>query len=453
TKACPIGATCNLAKNIYTVQFHPEVVHSEYGNDLLDNFVKLCGIKDTWSMEDFVDMCIAEVREQVGTKNVFLMVSGGVDSSVVFALLNKALGKERVFGMFVDTGLLRYEEAVEVQEFLQNAGFDNLHTAYESERFLGELKEQYDPEVKRGIIGNAFLDVQRDVSSDLNLNPDDWYLAQGTIFPDTIETGGSKHSVKIKTHHNRVEQIQRLIEQGKLVEPLKMLFKDEVRQVARLLNLPEKMIERHPFPGPGLGVRILCAQGGDVEVRAGELEGVFEDRYGYGFRLLPIRSVGVQGDFRTFAHPVAIFTDEFDRSKLAEIATEIPNNHREINRVILCLSSENKEDFEVRPSHIDTNRVEKLQLADKITMDIIREAGLYNKIWQFPVVLAPVFNSQGESIILRPIESTDAMTAVSSDIPFGILRQIGDEILERVDGIGSVFYDLTSKPPATIEWE
>ncbi len=454
TESCPIASTVNLERKIFTIQFHAEVSHSEKGMELLQNFIDYCGVANTWYIENFVDLVSEEIKEQVGDKNVFLLVSGGVDSSVVFALLNKVLGKERVFGLFVDTGLLRLDEADKVEKLLSSAGFDNLHIAYEEERFLSALKGIYDPERKREIIGNAFLDVQSAVSDELNLNSDDWFLAQGTIFPDTIETGGSEHSVKIKTHHNRVPKIEKLIEEGKLVEPLKLLFKDEVRELGRLLGLSEDIVGRHPFPGPGLGVRILCAQKADNISNAQELENELKEKYGFDFLILPIRSVGVQGDARTYAHPVVLYSDEFDRKILDKIATEIPNNYRDINRVIFCLSSSVKlPDPKVHDLYITKERADILRIADDIVHNIMRAENLEEKIWQFPVVLAPIDFGQGESVILRPIESVDAMTAVSADIPFEILKISTEKILANTKNISAVFYDLTSKPPGTIEWE
>lgn len=454
TDSCPIAATMNLDKKIFTIQFHAEVVHSEKGNQFLQNFVDYCGLTNTWQIENFIDLISAETKEQVGDKNVFLMVSGGVDSTVVFALLNKVLGAERVFGLFVDTGLLRLDEAKKVSLMLKEAGFNNLHIAYEEERFLARLKEKYEPEEKREIIGNTFLDVQAEVATELELNPEEWFLAQGTIFPDTIETGGSTHSQKIKTHHNRVERIQNLIEEGKLVEPLKMLFKDEVRELGRLLNLPEEIVARHPFPGPGLGVRILCAKEPAPLANSLELEQKFQEKYGYGFQILPIRSVGVQGDGRTYAHPVVLYSENFDQEKFDQIATEIPNQNRAINRVLFCLSSAKKlSEPKVDNLYITKERADKLRIVDDIIHQIMRENDLEQKIWQFPVVLAPLDFTEGEVVILRPIESVDAMTAISARIPFAILQKMSQEIQKQVPAISAIFYDLTSKPPGTIEWE
>ncbi len=256
---CEHVAIADESRKMYGVQFHPEVTHSDQGNQFLANFLEICGTKNTWNLENYLENIIKEIQAKVGDKNVFMLVSGGVDSTVAFALLEKALGKDKVFGLFVDTGLMRYAERDEVENALKKIGFDNLHIAERGSDFIAALSGKTEPEEKRKIIGDMFLKVQAEVSTRLELNPEEWLLGQGTIYPDTIESGGTKNADKIKTHHNRVEAIQKLIEAGKVIEPLQDLYKDEVRAVGEMLGLPHEMVWRHPFPGPGLGVRILCS--------------------------------------------------------------------------------------------------------------------------------------------------------------------------------------------------
>lgn len=270
SKDCQAVAIADEKRKFYGVQFHPEVTHSKQGNQFLANFLEICDAQNTWSLENYLEKSLKEIKEKVGEKNVFMLVSGGVDSTVAFALLEKALGKNKVFGLFVDTGLMRYGERDEVEKALKSLGFDNLHIEARGKDFLEALKGQTEPEAKRKIIGDLFLKVQAEVSAKLELNPDEWMLGQGTIYPDTIETGGTKNADKIKTHHNRVEAIQKLIEEGKVIEPLQDLYKDEVREIGEMLGLPHEMVWRHPFPGPGLGVRILCS--GKSEKISAELQ-------------------------------------------------------------------------------------------------------------------------------------------------------------------------------------
>ncbi|KKR25877.1 MAG: GMP synthase, GMP synthase (glutamine-hydrolysing) [Candidatus Peregrinibacteria bacterium GW2011_GWE2_39_6] len=456
------SATANLAKNIYTVQFHPEVTHTECGLKILDTFVELTRAKRDWSIEAFINQEIASIIEKVGDKKVFLFISGGVDSSVAYMLLVKALGEERIYAMYVDTGFMRQGETEEIQQFLRQAGVKNLHVYDAKEAYFKALKDVYDPEQKRKIIGDKFLEIQRQVASELKLNSDEWILGQGTIYPDTIESGGTKNADKIKTHHNRVPEIEALIRQGKIIEPLKELYKDEVRSVGEKLGLPDKMVHRHPFPGPGLAVRCLCLEEPFPDPEAEQVEKAIKQEWSQEQDLqpvvLPIRSVGVQGDERTYRHPLLInpiFKHEWNY--LREISPKITNRFKSVNRVILLVATKNSEkveSFSVTPGYLTKERILKLQKADKLVMNFIEQEDFENKVWQCPTVLLPIsINSKGqESIVLRPVSSTEAMTANFTELDFEKVRELGKEIL-AIPGISAVFYDLTNKPPGTIEWE
>ena len=453
TESCKVSAVENESKQFYGVQFHPEVVHSKEGNVILGNFVDICGERDTWELGDWIAEECDRIRTQVGDKRVFLFVSGGVDSTVAFALLEKALGKEKVFGVFVDNGLLRLDERNKVETSVRNAGFENLHTEDAVSMFLGNLEEQYEPEAKRKIIGDTFIEVQKKVTKDLDLNPAEWLLGQGTIYPDTIESGATKNSETIKTHHNRVPEIQKMLEEGKIIEPLADLYKDEVREVGRKLGLPDAMVDRHPFPGPGLGVRTLCSDGTDL------YEGNFDvDTGDYEVQVLPIKSVGVQGDGRTYRHPAAVFlgNKNINWAELDDLSVKMTNSSKEVNRVVLCLSHKESQNFKIEKAYITSDRVAKLQKADDIAQRMLHDYEAQNnpelKVWQFPVVLVPMTLDNGEAVVLRPIYSNEAMTAEFAKLPQDILEQMTKEILE-IDGISAVFYDLTHKPPGTIEWE
>lgn len=455
TKDCPIAAYENLEKNIYSVQFHPEVTHSEEGMKILGNFVKICGAENTWNIAEVTKNLLSTIKEQVGERNVFLMVSGGVDSSVAFALLNKALGEERVYGLFVDHGMLRKDEGKQVMEMMGEAGFYNLHIADESEYFLNKLEGITEPEAKRKAIGDAFLDVQKKVAKNLKLDSEKWLLGQGTIYPDHIETGGSKHASKIKTHHNRVPEIEKLIKEGRIVEPLADFYKDEVRDIGREIGLPEGMVVRHPFPGPGLGVRILCQdKTAPLEGRE-EMEMNIRSAFDIGADILPVKSVGVQGDARSYRHPVVIFSPDVAKNHV-DLATKIPNAFPEVNRVIYCLSQPAVPSrfYPTLPAEMTRDRIAILHEADAVVRKILTEENLMDAVWQFPVVLLPFGMREGtESIILRPIQSENAMTATAVVFEEKILRRMSEEIMEHVPQISAVMLDMTSKPPGTIEWE
>jgi len=337
---------------------------------------------------------------------------------------------------------------------LKKAGFDNLHVAEESGHFLAALKNAVEPEEKRRIIGRVFLQVQRKALKKLDFNPRRWLLGQGTIYPDTIESGGTKNADKIKTHHNRVEEIERMIKKGLVVEPLADLYKDEVREVGRKLGLPDALIDRHPFPGPGLGVRILCAEEADKPENFARIEQEIKRKWGFANKVLPVRSVGVQGDERTYRHAVAIFSKEKNWKKLDQVSTEIIARFPELNRVVLCVSQpEAPRSIRLTPGRLTADRISRLQTADDIVTKFLKKKKLYADVWQMPVVLAPVASTEGqESVILRPVDSTEAMTASFSQLP----RKDVDELVKQIaqqENIEYVFYDLSNKPPGTIEWE
>jgi GMP synthase (glutamine-hydrolysing) len=449
----PLSATANPDRRIYTLQFHPEVTHSEGGMDILDAFVGITGATRDWSIEKFIELEIASITEKVGDKKVFLLISGGVDSSVAYVLLAKALGPERIYAMYVDTGFMRLNETEEIREFLTKAGVKDLHVYDAKQEYFDALKGKYDPEEKRKIIGDKFLEIQRKVAKDLSLNPDEWLLGQGTIYPDTIESGGTKNADKIKTHHNRVPEIEEMIKAGKIIEPIKELYKDEVRMVGSRLGLPEKMVQRHPFPGPGLAVRCLCLDGEFPDKNAAYVESQLLSEYKMVAKVLPVKSVGVQGDERTYRHPVVLSSDTHDWTQLRQLSPKITNAFSSVNRVLLNITN-SIETLSVTPGYLTPERITKLQEADHLVMNALDDLDPDHKIWQFPTVLLPLsINSEGqESIVLRPVSSQEAMTANFTELPWEKVQALAHDIL-KIEGISAVFYDLTNKPPGTIEWE
>ena len=360
-----IAAIENRDKKIYAFQYHPEVTHSEHGFEMLKNFVfKIVGAEKNWSMENYIETTVKEIKEKVGDKKVILGLSGGVDSSVAAMLINKAIGKQLTC-IFVDTGLLRKNEAKHVMDiYAQN--FDmNIKCVNAEERFLSKLKGVEDPEEKRKIIGKEFIEVFNEEAIKLK---DAEFLAQGTIYPDVIESVSVKGpSVTIKSHHNVGGLPEDL--NFKLLEPLRELFKDEVRKVGRELGIPDYMVDRHPFPGPGLGIRIL-----------------------------------------------------------GEVTKE---------------------------------KADILREADDIFIEELRKEGLYSKVSQAFVVLLPVksVGVMGDertyeyTAVLRSANTIDFMTATWSRLPYEFLEKVSNRILNEVKGINRLTYDISSKPPATIEWE
>jgi GMP synthase (glutamine-hydrolysing) len=457
TEHCQTAAAWNEEKNFFSTQFHLEVTHTEFGETIFNNFLDICECSRDWSVEQFYKEQEAKLKKQVGDRNVFLFVSGGVDSTVTFALLTKILGPDRVRGLFVDTGLLRQGEVEQVEKSIRAIGAD-LTTLREGEYFLSKLAGQTEPEEKRTTIGHAFLDVQQKFFAENKLG-DEWLLAQGTIYPDTIETGGTKNADKIKTHHNRAPEVQKLIDAGKVIEPVADLYKDEVRALGELLGLPHELVWRHPFPGPGLGVRILCAAEDISETIVDEVDAFTLQPKKKPFVQLPIKSVGVQGDFRTYRHPAVLtsFPGEKMIENLEKFSTKLINHYDDINRCTFLLGQNytgNISHISVQKCDMSEARVKILQRADAIVTNLLSEMDVYSDVWQFPVVLLPVsFNNTGkESIVLRPVDSIDAMSASVGKLSWEFFDRAAKEILKD-ETISAVLLDCTSKPPGTIEWE
>ena len=453
TDACLTAAFADEDRALYGIQFHPEVDHTEYGSELLENFARICGLEPHDLAASRVDDIIDEIQAQVGDGSVFFLVSGGVDSMVAFTLCAKALGRERVLGLYVDTGFMRINEAEELRDNLRALKLlDRVQVCDAADEFFRELARVTDPEKKRKKIGALFVKIQAEAMQRNHIDPERWFLGQGTIFPDTIESGGkSGKAALIKTHHNRCAEIQALLERGRVVEPLADLYKDEVREVGRQLGLSSSLLGRWPFPGPGLAIRVLCsdASRSDRPVMIPD-----EAARPYCAFSLPIKSVGVQGDARTYKRMLAL-EGPFDNSALHMSTSNLCNANTEYNRVVYVVRTRGGQSIQnarVRGARLTHERVSVLQHADAIVRDMIVTAGLHRDIWQFPVILLPVQLDGREVIVLRPVDSENGMTANFSRLSERVLFGIADRILEECR-VGGVVLDVTDKPPATIEWE
>ncbi|TGK35439.1 glutamine-hydrolyzing GMP synthase [Leptospira gomenensis] len=452
---CGYAIVENSSKKIFGIQFHAEVSHSEKGSVLLDNFVEICGASRTWGIDRFLKEKIEEIRETVRPEQkVFMLVSGGVDSTVSYLLLCKALGTDRVLGFLIDTGFMRKDEVLPLQRKLELQNI-RLTVRDESELFYKNLMDKTDPEEKRKIVGNLFLEARDRAVKDLDLEHGDWLLGQGTIYPDTIESGGTRHSHTIKTHHNRVEAIQKLIEEGKVIEPIRDLYKDEVRELGVLLGLDPEWVGRHPFPGPGLVVRMLAVEKKSTQEYQKEIDSYLATQNGLAGKILPVASVGVKGDRRSYANCAVLNDIGTDWNTLDRVATHISNRFSFINRVVLLPFEPDLKRLQFRFTGMKLDKIcsDLLREADHTVESVIREAGLYDRIWQMPVVLLPIGETETQkSIVLRPVESQEAMTANFFRMDREILKRIREEVL-KIEGIRYVFFDLTNKPPGTIEWE
>ncbi len=440
----------------YGFQFHPEVDDTVHGTEMIANFVfGVCGCQASWTMDRYVEERVEQVRRQVGDQSVFLLASGGVDSTVAARLLAMAIGPDRLHLLHVDNGLMRRNESRDVIETFRGFGLGkNLHFVDASRDFLTALGGEVEPERKRRIIGDTFISVfEREAKA---LGIEGHLLGQGTIYPDTIETGGTKRADTIKTHHNRVPVIERMIAAGRVVEPLADLYKVEVRELGEMLGIPPALVWRHPFPGPGLGVRLLCSAG--IEARDG-----FEDieprvtevgrEYALRAMALPIKSVGVKADLRSYEHPVLI-SGEARWDRLIEMAAALFKHVPGINRCMWNLGPAAPRAVRPLAASVTSARLDLLREADHIVMEGLRRHGLYDSIWQCPTVLVPmeVDGAGREFVIVRPIHSERAMTATPAQLPGALVAELRQQIL-ALPGVSGLALDITTKPPGTIEWE
>lgn len=467
----------NEAKKLYGVQFHPEVDLSVEGTRMLKNFlVGVAGISQTFTMLDRRETAIKLIQEEVGEKEVLVLVSGGVDSSVCAALLNLAIGPERVHALHVDNGFMRLNESAGVKTALEAVGI-NLRVADAKETFYqgttngrdgkptGMLKTVIDPETKRLIIGDTFMHVSETAIRDLNLDPERVYLAQGTLRPDLIESANklaSCNATVIKTHHNDTALVRLLRDAGRITEPLKDYHKDEVRALGVSLGLPEHLVWRQPFPGPGLAIRIICA---DAPVWPSDREHLLNQLPSLCGNvvplLLPIRTVGVQGDGRTFSTLIGLCSSEApDWPNLLHLAKTIPGHCHTVNRVVYVFGEPPKDaPVDITCTLLEPVAIRQLQHADNIVHEVLMKFDLIRKLSQVPVILFPVSFGVpgGRSIAIRTFITNDFMTGVPAlpgrEMPLDALQMMVDRILAEVDGISRVAYDLTAKPPGTTEWE
>lgn len=478
TKDCEFAALQNLEKKRFSLQFHCEVKDTPCGNKILENFAKFCGMEKNWDQDTVLNHIIDSIKNQADDKNVLLFLSGGVDSTVAFALLNKALGQKRVLGLHIDNGFMRKNESKKVEEAYKNHGFSNFIVEDASKTFLKAVENLTDPQKKRMAIGENFITVRNEVVAKQKFDENKWLLAQGTLYPDIIESGGTKNSNVIKTHHNRVDGIQKLIEKGLIIEPLKDLYKDEVRAIGKKLGLEDELVMRHPFPGPGLSINVLCSNGTMTDNDKEEFKkaqeeiskvqlGMFCEKCSENLEkyILPVKSVGVQGDFRTYRFPSVISFAKTENGfyhlpkkweKLEAASSQITNSASFINRTIIRLwqnPSVKDEALKLQEGYCTKDRLDQTRDADDIVLTALHKSGWYNKIFQHLTINLPYASSKEKcSFVLRPLCSEDVMTARFAQLPQNLLMDIVQEI-SKLPYVDAIFFDLTNKPPATFGWE
>ncbi len=462
TPSCPVAAMGDHRRKLYGVQFHPEVVHTQRGNELLRTFsTGICGCTpNAWRPAEQVDALLDQIRAASAGKKVFFFISGGVDSTVAFVLCLRALGTERVEGVFVDTGFMRPVDLEDIAS-LQQQEHARIHVEDCRGEFLALLDHVYSPEEKRRRIGEHFIAVhERVIANRFAGQADQWLLGQGTIYPDTIESGATQHSSKIKTHHNRVGSILEMLRAGRVVEPLAQFYKDEVRQIGESLGITGRILNKQPFPGPGLAIRCICSEEASGAEENPILARIAGERGLSGLKV-NLKTVGVKGDERSYEN-VALLDGGSGLpgcglDGLEEVSTGITNEVADVTRVLLRISGP-----ELRASHwrvaqrwITEERLDRLRRADSHVRDYMlgHAPDLMGRIWQFPVILLPLVDASSgrESVVLRPVDSVDGMTASFFRLPEKLLLDLSSG-LETNCGC-HVFLDITHKPPATIEWE
>lgn len=475
-------AYSSIAKgNKLGVQFHPEVFDdTPEGYQLFRNFLEgIAGLKpDENFLESQLKAMIKTKQEQIKRqatgRHVIAFVSGGVDSSVAATLAAAVVPSSRLHAFYIDSGFMRDEDDMVIKA-LAKAGLPvkKIDAVHDFEQGMAEVDGKKisplvtvtDPEEKRKIIGKTFIDIQNRLVAELKLK--EALLLQGTNAADRIESGhstGDTHTMTIKTHHNQVREVQELKSEGLLIEPIDDLFKDEVRELGRQLGLPEELVERQPFPGPGTAIRIIAAAESQTAVAApheDEVQAYLNEQFASTKgRILPIRSVGVGGDERSHLSVVALEHGKLGSETLAKLAHGLPANFRDsVNRVIYSLVPGSLGDCSVTPTLLTADVRKQLRHADRIVFQAMRAHDLLRLIKQFPVVLLPLsFGEQGgRSIVLRPVTTSTFMTVQamlpSRDLPKDFLEKIAKQILKEVPGIDRVFLDITNKPPATTEWE
>ncbi|XP_014276827.1 GMP synthase [glutamine-hydrolyzing] isoform X1 [Halyomorpha halys] len=520
-----IAGIANDKSRLYGLQFHPEVDLTTNGKAILHSFLfDVSGCTPNFTMKSREAECIKYIQEAVGKNKVLLLVSGGVDSTVCAALLHKALPREQVIAVHIDNGFMRKGESLKVEQSLRKLSID-LKVVNASKQFMhgtttipGDRNEPTSrssvtrmlcmtasPEEKRKIIGDIFVEVANEMIADLKLSVDEVVLAQGTLRPDLIESASQLASGKahaIKTHHNDSHLIRSLREMGKVVEPLKDFHKDEVRQLGQDLGLPNEIVMRHPFPGPGLAIRVLC---GDepylerdfsetqvlvkiiveydqmlqknhallnrVENATSEEERVqlrkVSSKQHLAATVLPIRSVGVQGDCRSYSYVVGISCEkEPDWLDLVVLSKLIPRVCHNVNRVCYIAGGLVKDPVQdITPTFLTTQVLATVRQADHLVSQVLYSSDCMSKISQMPVILLPLHFDRDaalrapscqRSVVLRPFITQDFMTGIPAipgiHLPVDVVQKMISDV-GAIPGISRVLYDLTAKPPGTTEWE
>ncbi len=439
-----------------------ETLHED---KIILNFLELCKMKKNWNSKTILNYVLEQIQIEAENKNVLLLLSGGVVSTVAFALLNKALGQDRVLGLHIDNGFMRKDESKFVARRYINYGFSNFILEDASNIFLDAIKNTIDPQEKRNIIDETFLEIHNNVVKKQNLLERQWILAQGTLYPKTIETGRIKNSHVTKINHNKVVGIQSLISKGLIIEPLRDLYKEEVRLVGKELNIPEELVMRHPFSRAGLAINTLCSNDvlssqeerelrkANQKIEQLDLSDFFR-KDTVNLKILPIKTIGVQNDFKTYKFPVALYVNSKkipDWDTLEKVSTHITDSVEDVNRIIYCIYE--KENCVLQEQFCTKQRLDQVREVDEIVISELKENNWYSKIFKHLTINLPYSTSKEKcSIVLNPIILENDMLASFAKIPTKILNKIIEKI-SKLDFVDALYFDITNKTPTTFTWE
>lgn len=454
-----ISAIEHSTLSLYGVQFHPEVDLTENGKVMFSNFLyNICGLVPSFTLENRMGSIMTEIYNKAKGKVIIILVSGGVDSSVCVALLRQVIDKDKIHAVHINNGFLRKNDMRTI-EYMNSLDF-GIHVINAKNKFYNGttnidgkmtdiLSNVIDPEQKRKIIGDVFMKVVDEYFESIKLDKNNCLLVQGTLRADLIESASrlaSGHANVIKTHHNDTKLVREMRDRGLILEPLKDLHKNEVRELGLSLGLDKQLINRHPFPGPGLAIRIVCTP----NVNNKEFKQVKKKlgKYNKLYKVFPVKTVGVQGDARSYSYLCCI--DEYS-DQMYEIAMNIPQKIKKINRILYNINGNITDKIQLSNVSLSENDIKLLRKVDSCINKLISQ--LYSKISQMPVILLPIGINNKKSIVIRPISTNDFMTALPYKMPIEILKLIKETVIGKFSEISNVFVDLTPKPPSTIEFE
>ena len=498
TKVCSYAAIQDLNQGRFGFQGNIESKETECGPTILKNFARFCGMEKNWDRDIVLELMLAKIRFTARDKKVLIFLSGGVDSNVAFTLLNKALGQNRVLGIHIDNGFLRKNESKNIARRYQEFGFKNFVVANAAPSFLQVMGTEVNPKRKRQLEHAYFLHVQNKMMERLNLNPDQWLVALNTLYSDSLLPDNLKERYAIQDDTRKNSGVQGLIQRGMVIEPLKELYKDEVRIIGRRMGLRDEMVDRHPFPEPGLAINVLCSKGvlshQDRQILSQVQLAVLnliskEGLQATSAEVLPVRTAGLQTDYKAYRFPVALSFDsdghrdwltvlqsleaqqeelDFELTEeqrtlpwyhiprwrvLSRVSSFITDSLPEVSRVVVRLYQRQGSTLRLQEGYCTQERLDQTREADYIVLQELKRFGWYEEITQHLTINLPYASRPNHcSLVLRPVVSDDVETAEFAHMNHHILDAIMNRLVQ-LPSVDAIYYDITNKPPAAFSWE